>query len=854
MSPVEFQRLEELFHDLSPLPTGEREARLAALPEPDSAILAELRRMLAEGDVEDRPRPAEPFQPRRFGPYTTTRLLGQGGMGSVFHARRDDGQFEQEVAIKVVAPHLTGPATLERFLSERRIVAELAHPNITRLLDGGVTGDGAPYLVMEFVEGEPVDVFSDSRKLTVEERVRLFLQVCDAVAFAHRQLIVHRDIKPGNILVDAAGNAKLLDFGAAKLLGMDAANLTQTGAAIMTPRYASPEQARGQQVGAQSDIYSLGVLLYELSSATGPFGDAAGPMAEYLRIAENRSAEPLGVHLGANAAENRGVPEPALRRKLAGDLRQILAKCLRHDPEERYRSVDALRADLEAWLSNRPVAARPLTFTYQSRKFAQRHSWKLAAAAIALGAILWQGWIARVERDRALRRFDEVRDLARLVLFDFHDEIGKIPGSMAVRKTLIDRTLTRFEALARESNGDPELLAELAEGQSRLGDILENPYQPTLGEVDKAIAVYRKALEMLDAVPARTAPEAVTQARIKLLRNVGRTLWAKGERAEAEKQLARAVALLDSADPARKGSLDLMLEALAVRTTLGDFFIETDAAQGLVVFERAVVDLEAIKKADPEGKRQISNGVLQYKIGACRETTGDMPGAIRAYRAGLEENDKLSPAQRGDPRNLRARASLLNTLAMGLASTASPAEALAPANEAVGISRKLAEADPANARAKLSLAVNLNGRNSVLERGGDYHALLAAQIEEQSAWRSLLAATDQPGYRSNAATNKDSLSRTYAKLGDSAKASEYCGAALREFDRLTARDPAVEDLRRHASALLECGAPELRDPARALRLVESAVRPGKPAEMLVRTHAAALRALGREAEAAALEQ
>lgn len=854
MSPAEFQRLEDLFHELSELDPGEQENRLAALGPADGEITAELRRMLAQdsGLLDSTEAAAQAFQPRRFGPYVTTRLVGQGGMGAVFHARREDGQFDQEVAIKVMAPHLADPSMVSRFLSERRILAELAHPNVTRLLDGGVTPEGSPYLVMEYVEGEPIDVYADRMRLTIEARVQLFLQVCDAVSYAHRHLIVHRDLKPGNILVDRTGAVKLLDFGTAKLLRIDESSVTQTGAAMMTPRYASPEQARGQQAGTQSDVYSLGVVLYELLSGTGPFGDRAGPMAEFLRLAENRGADPLGSNVSDGAAANRGAVVGALRRQLSGDLRQILAACLQQEAGDRYRSVDSLRSDLEAWLENRPVTARPLTVAYLARKFTERHWIWLAAGFAALAAILWQGRVARIERDAAQRRFEEVRKLARLVLFDFHDEVAKIPGAMKVQRALIDRTLSQFETLAGESGGDPGVLAELAEGYLRLGDLLGNPYSVNLGETVKAVEAYRKALAILGAVPERRSTLSLELARGKLMRNLGRVLWARGQREEGVKEVEQSVTALERASAAHPEDIDLLLALYNSRTSLGDFFTEADPKRALEVFDAALGPLSRIRKADPEGKLLSANGLLFYKRGACLELTGNLAGAIESYRAGLEENGRLSGDAKRDPRNVRARASLLNTLAMGLAQTGKSAEALTHASEAVSLSQALAAADPDNVRAKYSLAVNTNGRNLVLRTLGDHARTLAGQLEEEKLWAWILSRSDQPGYLSNAAVNLDAISRTYALLHEQARAAAYCGRSIRMFENVATGEPLAEDLRRFAAALLDCGDAASHDAPRAAKLMEKAVGlESAPGEPMLRTYGKALLLSGRKQDAAA---
>ena len=338
------------------------------------------------GDTPEEPPPS--LEGRRFGPWRVLHLLGQGGMGSVWLARRDDGLFQREVALKLVHASWYGPMLQQRFAQERRILGSLEHPHIAQLLDAGISADGQPYLALEYVAGEPLDLFCDQHRASVPQRLQLMLQVLGAVQHAHQNLVIHRDLKPANILVTAEGQVRLLDFGIAKLLAEDGGEeteMTRHAGRPLTPHYAAPEQLDGRPVGTASDVYSLGVVLFELLS--GHRLEMAGPLAP--RMSRQRPT--------AEVAAARGTTPAALVRALAGDLDTIVQKALKADPAERYPTADALRQDLLRHLHGLPVQARPASAGYRLRKFIGRHRWRVAAAAGmvlllvgAAGVSLWQ--------------------------------------------------------------------------------------------------------------------------------------------------------------------------------------------------------------------------------------------------------------------------------------------------------------------------------------------------------------------------------------------------------------------------------------------------------------------------------
>ncbi|MGH7543934.1 MAG: tetratricopeptide repeat protein [Gemmatimonadota bacterium] len=404
----------------------------------------------------------------RLGPYRLVGVAGRGGMGTVFLAERDDDQYRKRVALKLVRPGLAlDPHLVRRFREERQILANLDHPGIARLVDGGVTGDGLPWLAMEYVEGKRIDHYSDERRLGVVERLELFLQVCDAVQYAHRNLIVHRDLKPSNIFVTAEGRVMLLDFGIAKLLATaEAAGegppLTMTGLQLMTPEYASPEQLRGAAISTASDVYSLGVLLYELLTGQRPFPAAGLSRAEVERaILEEEPERPSSAvrHGDERLALARSATRERLARRLKGDLDTIVLTALHKEPERRYPSAEGLGADIRWHLDSRPIAARPDTRRYRAAKFVRRHPIGVTAIAGFVALLAGFSAVTTIQSERTARERDKAERLAGFLtgLLGSPDPWYGRGGSVTVRE-LLDDAVAR---LKEEPAMEPEVRAQL---------------------------------------------------------------------------------------------------------------------------------------------------------------------------------------------------------------------------------------------------------------------------------------------------------------------------------------------------------------------------------------------------------
>ena len=402
-----WEQLQELFH-LAEVTRDEDRERVLTEKCPDPRLRQRVMAIFRGANIESEEQTHRrgPFISGRIGPYLLVRQLGSGGIGTVYLVERMVGGALQRSALKVLSPHAAGPSFVERFRREQQILASLDHPNITRMLDGGLSEEGEPYLVMEYVDGVPLDVYCDQRHFGIDERLELFLHVCDAVAYAHRNLIVHLDLKPSNIFVTSDGTVKLLDFGTSKLIQPDSL-LTTT--VMATPAYASPEQLRNEPVTTACDVYALGVILFELLSGRRP-GDKASVAVMIERAMKEEEPDSLSKAVTGEAAARRGLSESKLLQLLNGDLETIVTKCLSPRPKDRYPSIESLSADVQLFRDGRPILARPQTTWYRISKFVRRNRGSVAATALiflallaSLGYAAWRQQQALREGQRALR-------------------------------------------------------------------------------------------------------------------------------------------------------------------------------------------------------------------------------------------------------------------------------------------------------------------------------------------------------------------------------------------------------------------------------------------------------------------
>ncbi|HEU4535743.1 MAG TPA: serine/threonine-protein kinase, partial [Polyangiaceae bacterium] len=566
-SPEHWRLVEELFDRASDLPEAERGPFLAGACGGDASLLAEVSSLLESADGAGSrlrgPIAAEADRVvstrgsadvgRRLGPYRLVAPLGEGGMGVVYLAERDDDEYKRQVAIKILQHGLGSPQAVARFRDERQILAALEHPGIVRLLDGGRTEEGLPYLVLERVDGVPITRYASEHELKARPRVELVLRVCAALQYAHGKLVVHRDIKPSNLLVDRAGAPKLLDFGIAKLLdagaelgrgagGLARESSTRTGVALLTPEYASPEQARGEAVSVATDVYSLGAVLYELVTGRPPQQPVGGHLAVLRAICEAEPPRPSSI------------APPSLRRDVAGDLDKIIEKALRKDPAERYPSIGHFADDLRRYLEGRPVTARAPTFGYRTSKFVRRHRGKVALAALVAGALaastvvsVRQARRADIEAARARERADEVRKLAGSLLFEIDDAIRDLAGSTRARELVVGRALTYLDRLAAQPERSAALTRELALGYMKVGDIQGSPWDPSLGQFSEGLRTYQKATALLAGLDAADPETAAAVAKAAF--GIGFMHYASRDIAAARASLTEALRRAREAPP-----------------------------------------------------------------------------------------------------------------------------------------------------------------------------------------------------------------------------------------------------------------------------------------------------------------
>ncbi len=575
----------------------------------------------------------EPELETKIGPYQLVSKLGQGGMGTVFLARRVEGGFEQRVALKLIKRGMDSEAIERRFQRERQILATLNHPRIAQLLDGGISSDGRPWFAMELVEGEPITIFAESHRLSLDERIELFLRVCDAVASAHRSLVVHRDLKPSNLLVTTDGEPRLLDFGIAKLLDPEsiADDETREGRQILTPGYASPEQVLGRPVTTGSDVYGLGVVLYELLVGRSPY---RGPMesAEEVRRLVCETPAPLGSEV-ARAEQD---PDQSRRaRQLHGDLDAVLATALAKEPERRYRSVEALAEDLRRYLAGHPVVARAPGALYRFGKFVRRHRVAAITSTLLLGSLLiglagvaWQARIAAGERDRATAQAQKAEEVQRFLasLLESVDpfETGGAPWTA---EQLVDHGIARIDETDFTNAGvEADLLGVLG-GVSR-----------SLGQLERAEGLWRRALELRrDRGGADAAAEAADS------RGLARVLVDLDRHEEAAIHFDRALEI-----QRREAAADDSPETRrALALTLGDHgvsrYLVGDLEGAALRFREALDLFEGLP-----GDQRAGIASQLVSLGGIARDQGDYTTAERQLRRALElEREVLGPRHPG---------------------------------------------------------------------------------------------------------------------------------------------------------------------------------------------------------------
>ncbi len=834
MEPAIWNQIKEAYTQAKGIPLAELDHFIRELP---PEIEADVRALLAAdrdaGAFIEQPYLIESgrFVPdvnddltgREIGEYRLIEKIGSGGMGTVYLAEHEGEGFSKRVALKFIKRGMDTSAVLKRFILERQILANLEHPNIARMLDGGSTGDGLPYFVMEYVEGEPITRYCDRHGLDARGRIELFIDVCSAVSYAHQKLVVHRDLKPSNILVTDNAEPKLLDFGIGKLLSpdrlSDSETVTATQFRVLTPEYASPEQIRGEPTTTATDVFSLGVVLYELLTGVRPFRNVSTsasfpvtgeepkkPSLAVLfdhRATSDAKATARGDHRltggeSASPATQRSVPDP---RTLRGDLDNIVLKALRNEPERRYRSVQELIEDLDRYLTGMPVKATADTMTYRVGKFVKRHRAGLAATAFAgflltgtTSVAVWQAVKADRERATADARSADIRRLANSLVFDVHDSIRDLPGSTPARREIVARALEYLDKLAKEGPKEMSLQLELATGLERVGDVQGNPLGPNLGETDAAITSYAKALDIRESIFDELSDDERYKTAL-LHSKLFRTFQIGGKWAEAEQHCTRATSILDGLTCSDRSNPLYSVTAARFHLELGDMQQTREPAD----FDSAVANYEAAislcrsivstEEADTKGRDGMSlndkiHDVLQMvyrRLGERYESQNDNARALVAFRDALTESEALLSSI--GPQ--KAQVELVFAIALANvgrleAVTGSGVKGLANVNRSIEILRKAASGDSKNylAASQLGLAY---------WNSGTVHSILddpsAAMADFQ---RALNIQTALKKGNENDPYNLANLADTYASIAGvhekAKRLSESRSAYQKSFD------------------------------------------------------------------------
>jgi len=740
MNSQRWQQIKRVFSATLERPLEERLSYLQVACGGDDDLLAEVCSLLeaearADGFAAPDAHDASPveWKGRRLGSYRIVSEIGRGGMSHVYKAVRDDDQYHKQVAIKLLRPGLHTQSLLQRFRAERQMLAELSHPNIAQLLDGGVTDTQAPYLVMEYIAGRPIDTYCEERSLGIRKRLELMRTLCGAVHYVHQHLVVHGDLKGNNILVTDSGVVKLLDFGIAKLLNTNQSLDNTVGTMLtwfaLTPEYASPEQVRGEPVTTASDVYSLGVLLYRLLAGALPFETSRD---SFITDVATGHPETQPHAPSVKAAEGNAFYRQAAR-EVRGDLDAIVMKALRPEPHDRYGSAEHLAEDLTRYLRGLPVHARPSTATYRLSKFVQRHkaasiSTSLFAVALVTAVITtgWQTHVARQERARAERHFKEVRDLTNTYLRDVYDAAANLPGATAVRKLLVENSLKHISALESEAQDSIEFQRDLAWAYQKFGDVQGDYLGANLGDTQGAVESYRRALRLREIIAARSRQNEDKGLLLRSHVALSELLAAQSHVDEAVQHAETAVRIGEELAPMpHSAETDLQLLAAAY-TTLGTALRVVDTRRALLALENARALFEKLAIGQPQNVNSRRNlALVASRTGQVllqdQQPRAALPHYLRASElaeALLRENALSADIKRTSSFVLVALAETYNQLRQ-------PDTALGHARRALERLETLRLADPANEQAPLAVAY-------VLNRLGESH-LLKGELEDALA-------------------------------------------------------------------------------------------------------------------------
>jgi serine/threonine protein kinase len=775
-------------------PAAEREAWLAAACAGDPALFAKVHRLLAIDDVRASgfeslgfthaggALPAEALlPPPRIGSWRLEELIGAGGMGSVYRARRDDGLFEQTVAVKFIRP-MNGAVRVEALIdAERQLLARMEHPGIARILDGGTTAEGLHYLVMEYISGVPLDDFVRDHALDERGRLGLLREITAAVAHAHQHLVLHCDLKPANVLVTREGRPRLIDFGVARI--QDVVDVALPDG--FTRAYTSPQRLAGEPPAVTDDIYSLGIMLRE--------------------ILTGRAAD------DADSGESTGNPAPARAAALSSELEATIAKATARDRDLRYPSCLALGDDLTAYLEKRPLAAVGRAWRYRLRKLIERRPWRVAAAAAAfLGLVTALAVTAslyhRAEAARldAEKRFAEVRSLANYMLFDLDSKLEAAPGNTSARRDMVGRSQRYLDALAATANSNLELQREIAIGLTKLAEVQGVPGRAHVGEQAAAKRSLERAESMLESLTRSDG------ARMDWLRDLGRTRYLLaivygGVDNDSERQITKAreseTALqraLDSA-PAWRPALAELAEMhtllASARVTAADALRAqakfAEAADIQTSEERRLMELPGPTKAAMEF--DYHSGRIPMLLGDSLYDLGRIEEALASYRRGTQRMERGLVTHPSHRRLLQGTVIGYWNIAGTLEELGRPGEALAEIEKAVPIAERAVSLDPQNVEAQRYRTMVRDQRALLLGRlGRPAEAIRLIEVGLAEREQRALASPDSAEAVRGVAVPLRNLARLYRDRGDTAGACSVLRGAVDAWEAVDRRWPLSE--------------------------------------------------------------
>lgn len=851
---TDWKRIEDVFLEAVELTPAERPHRVRALCGDDLELLAEVQSLL-EADADDgrtietavQDEAASLFDApvmsgQRLGIYRVVKEIGHGGMGAVYLAHRDDEEFEKSVAIKVVKRGMDTAEVLARFRHERQILANLEHPYIARLLDGGTTADGLPFFVMEYIEGQPVDVYCRERGLTYKERCQLFLRILDAVAYAHRNLVVHRDLKPANILIAEDGTPKLLDFGVAGILGgSGAADVTRVmGARPYTPGYASPEQVLGLALTTATDIYSLGAILYELLT---------GRRAQNVRSHTPAEIEEVVCHTEPQrpSREASGLPS---------ELDDIVLMAMRKEPPRRYGSAVEFAEDLRRFLDGRPVVARPDSALYRLRKFAVRNRIQVALAIMLVGSLaagliislvqteraeraqrlaetqrriaehemteaqaarqsearqeaiaVSQRWFAEQQREvaeqqRAIaqQRVKDMVDLSGRTLFDVHDAIAELPGSVEARRTIVKTTLEYLENLRHQQGLNDDMRMALSGGYYKIALIQGNPEGASLQDFSAAERSLREGEQILMPAYRRHPNQLIYMLRYIEIRSTLANFMGHSRR--ENQAIAYDLELLPIARQLAptKGCVQTCLSQEAfLEQELAKLLTAVDSQKAMDHAIHGVALMRGLVAKYPEDNEYAQDlGSMSAAVAAAYRSKGELATAAQFYQESIAVRERLLQLR---PHSNLIRRNLMiaygnYAVILGIPWSPNlnrPEEARLYAKKCVALAREIAKADPNDATARQDLGMSL-GRLGMIDPapGAESESLAVLQEAYPLLDVSVKANPKSAEPASRAALILEFIGRREESLGrkDEARAS-YDKALAGIMPFLDAPNPAL---------------------------------------------------------------